>query len=172
MSTMSSSQSFIQIVDGKIVHSGGVDSSGSWYSNGHLFELSYHNGPGLWMKFTAVSPDRMTLVDVKGETIHLVKNTLIKPLTQADLIGTWNFASFSPSSNIGFTGKITFGPGSNTNANFTETLDHSTLNGVTHALVWNDVKQGSWFSNGYTITQIFRQSKYQLRRNDIEINEF
>jgi len=35
---------FIQIVNGKILHGGGLDNSGALYSNGHLLELSYDRG--------------------------------------------------------------------------------------------------------------------------------
>jgi hypothetical protein len=148
-------QTFIQIVDGRIVHSGNTDSSGGWYSNGHLFELSYHNGPGLWMKFTAVSPERMTLVDVKGDIIHLVNNE-IKPLMTSKLVGTWNFVRSN--SNETVTGKLTLGPEGNNpipdTANFTETPFYEHFkNGTTYGLpIAANQLTGTWFTNGYTLT--------------------
>ena len=118
-------QSFIQTINGKVIHGDGLPaSSGSWYSNGHSLELSYVGGPGLWSTITTASPDRMTIVDVKGDVIHLVKNE-IKPLLSSELVGTWNFVNSSSSDNKITTGKITFGPEGNKpisdTANFTET---------------------------------------------------
>ena len=67
-------QSFIEIVDGKIVHGdGGLNDSGGWYSDGHMTELSYNGGPGMWMTFTTVTPNHMELIDVKGDIIQLTK---------------------------------------------------------------------------------------------------
>jgi len=54
------------------------------------------------MTFTTASPDRITLIDVKGETIHLVK-TLVKPLAPK-LVETWNFVKSNSDETI--TGKI------------------------------------------------------------------
>jgi hypothetical protein len=96
----------------------------------------------------------MTLVDVKGETIHLVKNE-IKPLMTSKLVGTWNFVRSN--SNETVTGKLTLGPKGNNpvpdTANFTETPFYEHFkNGTTNGLTIDDIKTGTWFSNRYTLS--------------------